>query len=207
MDASFWGYIASFIIGAGVPTLNGRWQRKHDLKKQELQHDYDLRKQELEHEYDQKKQQLEHDFSERKQALEREDRFRLAALDKRLEAQQKAFEYWSKLRPLANQRIELKSELLQEAWGFWSSNCLYLEEDTRKGFNDFLYYVDNYPDIRDYARTTFSDYDEKQRAKKDKMDAWQQMRSFGAIILNDISLKPIDPRMRETQNADGEAIQ
>jgi hypothetical protein len=139
--------------------------------------------------------------------LERQDKYRLTAIEKRLEVHQKTFEYWTKLRPLAHKNYNDKQKLLEEARNFWNSNCLFMEDKTREGFDEFIYNIENYPDWREYAKSSFHNDTEKQEAKATQMNAWKQIQGFGRIIQGEINLKPFDSKAKEKQNAEGEIKQ
>lgn len=62
---------------------------------------------------------------------ERMDKFRLAALDKRLETQQKAYSYWYELLWSLNNKDRL-DEMIMKCQDFWKDNCLYLDPESRK---------------------------------------------------------------------------
>ena len=65
---------------------------------------------------------------------EREEKYRVMLYEKRLEAHQKAFCYIQKLNVALNtaQNDEDLWEVTREAREWWDSNCLYLDEYSRK---------------------------------------------------------------------------
>ena len=75
----------------------------------------------------------------KKLELERKDKYKLVAIDKRLEAQQKAFICWTQLILIIHEKeLEKKDKVIQEAHTFWNGNCLYLEKATRKGLLEII---------------------------------------------------------------------
>lgn len=62
---------------------------------------------------------------------------RHAALDKRLEAHQQAFEHWTELRSVIYGPDKGHiPEAAMECFGWWTANCLYLEPEARIAFSD-----------------------------------------------------------------------
>ncbi len=62
------------------------------------------------------------------------DLFRLAAIDKRLQAAQKAFDLWRRLS-LHLHNEEQRMSIVGECQDWWFQNCLYLREDVRNEFH------------------------------------------------------------------------
>jgi len=63
----------------------------------------------------------------------RQNQLRLAAIEKRLQAHQKAYTLWRKLIWSLNDEKKLGDAVLEcQAW--WENNCLYLDPDSRKAF-------------------------------------------------------------------------
>ena len=78
---------------------------------------------------------LENLAHENRKVLEqgsREHQLRLAALDRRLEAHQQAFVLWQKL--LAAMRTDQTNAIVKECQNWWTSNCLYLDAQSREAF-------------------------------------------------------------------------
>lgn len=64
--------------------------------------------------------------------LRSRNQMKMAAIDKRLQAQQAAFKLWRKLYAGANS--ETVSSIVKECQAWWEENCLYLDEKSRNAF-------------------------------------------------------------------------
>ncbi|MDR6377325.1 hypothetical protein [Paraburkholderia caledonica] len=66
--------------------------------------------------------------------IKSQNQLKVAAIDKRLQAHQDAFELWRKL----NQHLSTDKlrDVIAECDGWWSKHCLYLEDDARAAFSE-----------------------------------------------------------------------
>lgn len=60
---------------------------------------------------------------------------RLAAIDKRLQAHQEAFELWREMMTVAHQEADLTGPTVMKCQAWWNRNCLYLEPKARDAFS------------------------------------------------------------------------
>lgn len=66
-----------------------------------------------------------------------EQQLRYAALDRRLEAHQRAFELWNKLKfSVYRKNLEEIATVADQCVEWWGANCLYLEPKARIAFSD-----------------------------------------------------------------------
>jgi len=88
--------------------------------------------------------------------LERLTRFKLAALDKRLEAHQRAYRLWWDLRWSVSDRKKAW-ETARRCEDFWCDNCLYLDPVSRESFKRMTILATNFeslPDAKAKQETT-----------------------------------------------------
>jgi len=71
-----------------------------------------------------------------KNDLETKKELRLAALDRRLEAHQKAFTLWRELVSVSNKKDNEKNciDHVMKCQDWWNENCLYLDAESREAF-------------------------------------------------------------------------
>lgn len=60
---------------------------------------------------------------------------RLAAIDKRLQAHQEAFELWREMMTVVHQEANLTGPIVMKCQEWWNRNCLYLEPKARDAFS------------------------------------------------------------------------
>jgi len=102
----------------------------------------------IEHQFNIRLESFKQEFTRDLHSIDRKDKYRLAAIDKRLEAHQKAYALARKMGNSIHSDINAKFEFQKEFIEFWDSSCLYLEADVRyklwvatKLFQDYdLYY-------------------------------------------------------------------
>jgi len=122
--------------------------------------------------------------------LERKDKFRMVAIEKRLEAHQKAFSMWYKLIWVIHSPITERTKVISEARDFWITNCLYLEKNTRKEFDVVINLVDGYSDKLRYSKET-SDPKLKENIRRDFMKDWERIFDLPKFIQSEVELEPI----------------
>jgi len=132
---------------------------------------------------------------------ERQDKFRLVAIEKRLEAHQKAMKYWYKMIEVIHKQGDIKTNVLLEAREFWYDNSLYLEKETRKRFSDAISIVSMYRDKVDFYKLESFD-DQKEELKKEFLKDWSDFMALPAIIQNEVQLEPIQPDIKFTPEGD-----
>jgi len=130
-------------------------------------------------------------------SLERKDKFRMIAIEKRLEAHQKALSYWYELRDIIHEPNEEKrNDILEKAHNFWINNCLYLEKETQKRFSEAILIVKQHKTNLQIMR---QEKDEKNR--KEFMDNinnnWNRFNDLYDFIFSEIELVPIKSEFEE----------
>lgn len=103
---------------------------------------------------------------------------RLAALDKRLQAHQEAFELWRRLVPAAH-RDDI-GDVVRECERWWNANCLYLSAEAREAFSDAYFYAMNH---RSHLQI---------RGNSAELEAnWKKITGAGDVIVRSVDLPPI----------------
>jgi hypothetical protein len=99
---------------------------------------------------------------------------RLAALEKRLEAHQKAYLYWRKLLSTIKHPQQINN-LVMECQEWWDDNCLYLS-----------------PEVRIEFKNAYSDAFAYQDLSIDEKNKWHQnLQVLGDLIVKAVSLPTI----------------
>ena len=113
---------------------------------------------------------------------------RLAALDRRLQAQQQAFALWRRLvRDVYSDQIGATVHACQ-VW--WEENCLYLEPAAREAFSAAYATAHSYKRVAEAPRR--EDHDDF------LVKRWERIEAAGQIILESVAL----PRLTPTELAD-----
>lgn len=195
-------FLGAILGGALIPWIISKKDResREQIFEDEKQHKIKLFELEKKH----KEEMYELEKNERKESydLATKDKFRLVAIDKRLETHQMALKYWYKLRDIIHSTDEDKRKaIINEAFEFWYSNCLYLETETRDKFykaiaitdmhnqNKKMYQESRSPEIREIINKNWDDF----------------METHG-IIFKEVELEPIVPKVG-TEGAFGNDIQ
>lgn len=136
---------------------------------------------------------------------ERQDKFRLVAIEKRLEAHQRALKLWYELKTVIHSPDgdQHKTEVLEAARNFWYENSLYLEKQTRHKFQDAFWIVSNYKMWLEMRRE-YDDPKEKEKHTKFYTDQWNEFHKLFEIIQKEVELEPIKPE--EDKTPEGEVI-
>ncbi len=89
------------------------------------------------------------------QMFDRKDKYRLIAIEKRLEAHQRAFILWFELLNVIHKPdgTTEKTDVINRANDFWVNNALYLEKNTRHDFREAANIVAFYKQDLEFART------------------------------------------------------
>ncbi len=122
--------------------------------------------------------------------IERKDRFRMAALDRRLEAHQKAFEQCSFFISCLDERdTEKIKKVFDNAQNFYANYSLYLEKQTRKKFIEALGFINSYCPRWEYLK----DFKPEERQKE--LEKYHQKSKIvfdlSNIIQKEVELEPI----------------
>ena len=105
---------------------------------------------------------------------------KLAALEKRLEAHQKAYSFWRKLlEEISYQKHIDKTVMECQTW--WESNCLYLSSNVRSSFQYAF-----------SAAFKYNDLNEKEKAKELK-----RIKLVGDLIVSAVELPTIGEKESE----------
>ncbi|MFA6978121.1 MAG: hypothetical protein WC209_02260 [Ignavibacteriaceae bacterium] len=117
-------------------------------------------------------------------------KFRLVAIEKRLQTHQEAFAMWYKLIEVIHSNIEAKNNVIIEARNFWINNCLYLEKNTRREFNEVINLVSDYSQKLQMTKDE-PNPDEKAKLREDYLNDWKRIFDLTGIIQSEVELKPI----------------
>ena len=86
----------------------------------------------IKHQYSSQLQNIAHQNNHLLEQAKGRNQLRLAALDKRLQAHQEAFELWRKM--ILNVHGEENSKTVLECQDWYNKNCLYLDPESRQAF-------------------------------------------------------------------------
>ncbi len=94
----------------------------------------------IKHQFETERQKMREEFEREIHGIDRKDKFKLAALDKRLEAHQKAYTLAIKMNQTLGQS-NVENEITKECNKFLEEQNLFLNNDIRKMFQEsFLFY-------------------------------------------------------------------
>lgn len=115
------------------------------------------------------------------------DRYRLAALERRLQAHQEAFELWRKLISHTHEPDKIGTVVMQcQEW--WDRNCLYLEERARTAFRLAYMSALNHHDF-------LKDRSNPHLVKKN----WADVVGAGDALASAVALPPVGDLVSEVQ--------
>jgi hypothetical protein len=123
---------------------------------------------------------------------EQRNAFRLAALERRLETHQRAYELWWKLSMMIYQKKETLNDYVGDCLEWWSKNCLYLDPETRKAFKGGLIRASFYKQFRDTM------------TKEDRAKYLADLQSVYEIISRGVELPDIGDKGPPLPNAGGD---
>jgi len=129
-------------------------------------------------------------FTFMKFKLERKDKFRMAAIEKRLEAHQKAYAQCTKFIEVIDSRDETEvHKVFKEGQEFMSNYAIYLERETRKKFIEALGVINAYLPKFKY----FSEFPYPEREEKfDKfIKEVEKIFDLARVILQEVELEPL----------------
>lgn len=108
---------------------------------------------------------------------------RLAALDQRLEAQQRAFALWKQLfNAVHSPQVD---EVVMECQDFWNTRCLYLTPEAREAF------YDAYRAAAMHSSMVQANRGKGQEATQEVRANFETIRRAGQVIVESINLPPI----------------
>ncbi len=123
--------------------------------------------------------------------LERKDKFRLVAIEKRLEAHQLALKHWYDLRDVIHETdYDKRMIVINSAYKFWMTHCLYLEKQTQDKFYIAIVIVDRYKMNMELLHSSIEDY-EKKRISVTINDNWDKFHEVHPLIFSEVELEPI----------------
>lgn len=109
--------------------------------------------------------------------------FQLAAMEKRLEAHQKAYAIWTKMASYVHSSYDVKDRVRNEAVEFFSTHCLYLEP---KAAEEFKRCINNYYDYKtqlDIVKMVDRNSPDANNALKSLEKMWDQIQVTGKYIM------------------------
>lgn len=166
------GYSFTFLV-----SVKDRKQRK-ELLQLEINHKKEM--------FDIEKTQRQELFN-----LERKDKFRQVAIEKRLAAHQQALVYWYKLRDVYHEKNEgIRKGVINSAYDFWYSNCLYLEKNTQKEFYAAIVIVEMNP-TNILMRQESTDRNTRKEMNDLINKNWDRFLEVHSLIFSEVELEPI----------------
>jgi len=129
-------------------------------------------------------------FTYMKFKLERKDKFRMAAIEKRLEAHQKAYAQCMTFFDIMNSRDEDEvQKVFKAGQDFMANYSLYLEKGTREKFVEALGFINAYCPRWDYLRD-FQKEEYKSELKRIHQES-EKIFELSRIIQKEVELEPI----------------
>ncbi|MBK4736145.1 hypothetical protein [Noviherbaspirillum pedocola] len=129
-------------------------------------------------------QALTHQFNVLLEEHKTSNQMRLAALDKRLEAHQKAFALWRKILPAAN--TDEIGKVVMECQEWWENNCLYLEPEARDAFSRAY-----------HAAGIHRQLFQGRAAPADIIDNWKAISEAADILMRAVALPPLSSEIKQ----------
>jgi hypothetical protein len=136
----------------------------------------------------QKLAEIQHQNAVLIEQLKSRHQLRLAAIDKRLQVHQEAFELWRLL--IAKIHSDDIRSAVQECVEWWEKNCLYLEESARNAFSRAMWSANDHKMLLDLP---FRDSATVESVQKN----WANIMDAGNIILNAVSLPGLTDAEKE----------
>lgn len=136
----------------------------------------------VKNEFKLERQSREQEFAREMQALSREAQFRVSALEKRMEAHQKAFELAYKMLWTVHASTDARLKVSSEAQSFWRRNALYL---TEQGRGAFIEAFNNYQSY-DVFHALWRDQPEDKQAKENLTRAFNSIQELPTQLLRAI---------------------
>ena len=109
----------------------------------------------------------------------RRHQLRLAALDRRIEAHQKAYSLWRELLHTAHDKSNI-GDVVLKCQDWWENNCLYLEADVREAFNKAYIAANSH---REFVEM----HSDAELVKRN----WAIIKNAGDVIVKAVELPPI----------------
>jgi hypothetical protein len=109
----------------------------------------------------------------------RRHQLRLAALDRRIEAHQKAYSLWRELLHATHDKGKI-GDVVLKCQNWWENNCLYLEADVREAFNKA--YI---------AANSHREFVEIHSNPELVKSNWATIKNAGDVIVKAVELPPI----------------
>ena len=140
----------------------------------------------VKHGFQSERDKIRQEFEREMSDVEWTRRIRLAALDKRLDANQKAHTLARKLIRTLRSNDKIKKTVSSECSEFWDNQCLYLSNEVRKAFISALFEYNLYDSYAiDDSET------EKKESIKMMNDARVEISKLPNIIAQSINLEPV----------------
>lgn len=126
--------------------------------------------------------------------LEVKEKLKLVAVEKRLEAHQKAFSKWYDLLEVIHKpdHDPGKLAIINDATEFWKSNSIYLERNTRNDFREAIFIVSSYSIFLLAARQEQDPVQKKKDIAYYKNE-WEIFMKVPETIQLEVELEPIKP--------------
>lgn len=117
------------------------------------------------------------------------NQLRLAALDKRLEAHQKAYVLWKEAAHSIHNSDKI-NEIVIECQNWWHNNCLYLTADARDAFWNSFMAASLHKDLLESHKAIRSE-----ETKKEVKENWHTIMQAGRIIAEGVTLPPTNEQL------------
>jgi hypothetical protein len=132
--------------------------------------------------------------------LERKDKFRMAAIEKRLEAHQKAYAFCMHSFEVMNSHSEEDVQhVCREGLSLMENHSLYLENETRKKMSEVIGFLRAYCPKEKFI----SEFDRSERKKALEIFHRESKKVFelSEVIQKDVALEPISINVKKISNS------
>jgi hypothetical protein len=145
----------------------------------------------VKHQFEVERQKMREDFEREMQAGERKDKFRLAALDRRLDAHQRAFTLARRMIfTLRSSDPTETNKLSSECKLFWEEQSLFLSNEVRKQFwKCFLFYNFYGQEIETIKSLKQTDSEYYKKANESLRAEREQLNNLPSLIENAVDLE------------------
>jgi len=133
------------------------------------------------------------------------DKYNLAALDKKLEKHQEAFDRVWDFPSMAHKSYDSKENTDQhkDNLKWWRENCLYLEPKSRSAFINALSSANIYDlNLESYKQIVDRSSEEYSKAKKELYKEWDSLYKVRHIIEEGVSFPLFKPNVKEEFTAE-----
>jgi len=143
------------------------------------------------HQFDVKLERFKQEFTRELHSLDRKDKYRLAALDRRLDAHQKAYMIARKMSQTLNSKSDSAGR--EEVYGlfdeFLNTQSLFLVNEARSAFVEAYYDYLLFPDFAEELKGAGGDINLMREIRQERLATTEKVRKLTSVILEAIDLE------------------